>query len=55
MSYQEDQCLKFLEAILGIIWDVFVDDNWDIDQDANWDDNWVTNWDVNWNANYHPK
>ena len=45
----------FLEAILGVIWDAFVDDNWDINWDANWDDNWGTNWDINCDANYRPK
>ena len=29
----------FLEAIIGIIWDAFVDANWD------------ANWDINWDAN----
>ena len=29
MSYQEDQCLRFFKAILGVIWDVFLDANWD--------------------------
>ena len=46
MSYQEDQCLRFLEAILGVIWDVFLDGNWDVNLDANWDDNWDANWDA---------
>ena len=49
----------FLEAIIGIIWDAFVDANsdvnWDVNQDANWDDNCDANWDVNWDVNYHPK
>ena len=29
----------FLEAILGVIWDDFVDANWDVNWDVNWDDN----------------
>ena len=35
----------FLETILGIIWDAFVDANWDINLDANWDANCDANWD----------
>ena len=35
MLYEEDQCLRFLEAILGVIWDVFSDANWDVNLDAN--------------------
>ena len=45
----------FLEAILGVIWDDFVDANWDTNWDVNCDANWDANWDVNWDANYHPK
>ena len=37
----------FLEANLGIIWDVFFDANWDVNLDANWDDNCGDNWDAN--------
>ena len=50
---------RFLEAILGIIWDAFVDANWDVKWDANWDvnwdDKWDANWDINWDANQRPK
>ena len=35
----------FLEAILGVIWDAFVDPNWDINWDSNWDANWDDNCD----------
>ena len=59
MSYEEDQCLRFLEAIIGIIWDVFLDANRDVNLDANWDDNFDANWDpiwdANWDANHRPK
>ena len=30
----------FLEAIMGIIWDAFLDDNWNANWDANCDANW---------------
>ena len=33
----------FLEAIIGVIWDDFVDTKWDV------------NWDVIWDANYRQK
>ena len=33
----------FLEAIIGVIWDDFMDTNWDV------------NWDVIWDASYRPK
>ena len=46
---------RFLEAIIGVIWDVFLDTNWDVNLDANWDGNCDANWDVNQDANQHPK
>ena len=33
----------FLEDILGVIWDAFVDANRDIKWDSNWDDNYDAN------------
>ena len=30
----------FFWAILGVIWDAFLDTNWDIIWDVNCDDNW---------------
>ena len=33
----------FLEAIMGVIWDAFLDVNWY----DNWDDNYEANWDAN--------
>ena len=45
----------FFEAILGVIWGAFVDNNWDVNWDAIWDNNCDANWDVNWDVNYRPK
>ena len=35
-----------MEAILGLIWDAFLDGNWDVNWDADWDDNYDGNWDT---------
>ena len=47
MSYEEDQCLRFLEVIIGVIWGVFMDANWYVNLDANWDYYFDANWDAN--------
>ena len=41
----------FLEAIIGFIWDAFLDANWDANWDFNWDSNWDVYWDANWDVN----